>query len=507
MKVQNLKYIIAGFLIFNLQFLMLSEAQAQQLPLYSSYVYNPYLLSPSFAGSLGDEDQTARLMLGHRYQYAGFEGAPSTSVLTLDAPMLKNMGLGGTLYTDKMGLIRQTGLELGYAYRINFNDKATWHLGLSGNAGQQTLDFDGVVAEDITEDILNIGTANKVYINATFGTHVDIQKLTLGFAVQQLTRNQLVYQNYVSNVNFDYGMAPHMLAHVSYQLNGKSGKWGLKPMVVGRIVQGLPAQFDVILKGDYKNKLYITAGYRGGYAASFGVGAKLSKNLILSYTYDHMINDAGPFTGGGNEFTLGYNFFKGSKAPVFDQPVRTDIASDIEQGSGLTQEDVDRLFDEKVAKMREEMQALARENETQRAELQKLNNTIEKLQLTNEEMQVEASKVVVKDGFVTNDLAFETGSAWLNPASNRELDRVAAYMLVNKDVQLDIGGHSDAAGNADVNLILSKKRAAVVYDYLVARGVEAKRMTHEGYGDAKPNGSNETDEGKKQNRRVELKIR
>ncbi|MCB0738571.1 MAG: PorP/SprF family type IX secretion system membrane protein, partial [Bacteroidetes bacterium] len=487
--------------LFTFSFSLLTNAQ--QLPLYSSYVYNPFLLSPSNAGNMEYADQSARLMLGHRYQYAGFEGAPSTSVLTLDAPIARNMGLGGTLYTDKMGLIRQTGLEIGYGYHISFENGIKWHLGASLNAGQQSLDFENALAEDVNENIINLISANKIYVNGSFGTHVNIKELTLGLTIQQLTQNQMVYKNYTSNTEFEYNMAPTFLTYASYSFRTSNSKFGIKPILVTRYISGLPMQFDALIKADVKEKFFLTTGYRGGYALSFGAGARLNDNLILSYTYDHMVNDAGPFTGGGNEFTLGYNFFKGKKAPVFDEvPVSSS------EGTGLTQDQVDQIFEDKLKAMREKMDAMLRANENQRNEISRLNDKIDSLNLSKAQVDNKNDKsVVIKDGFVANNLQFNTGSAWLTLESQKELERIAIYLLNHPEIGLDISGHTDNTGNSEVNLILSKNRAERVYDYLVERGIDKNRMTHNGYGDTKPVASNSAEEGRTKNRRVELKIK
>ena len=502
MRALNIKYAIVGFLIFNLQFVIGNKVSAQQLPLYSSYIYNQMLLSPSFAGNFNDASQTARLMLAHRYQYAGFEGAPTTSLLALDAPFAKqNMGLGGTLFTDKMGLIRQTGFQMAYSYNVKIGEKATWHLGLAANAGQQSLDLAAARAIDINENILNLESANKVFVNGTFGTHITAGKLTAGFAIQQLTRNQLLYQNYTSNVAFSYEQPAHTVGFASYDFDLKGDTFGITPMLTIRHTAGTPIQYDVIVKAHIKHKLFLTAGYRGGYALSFGAGAVLSNNLTLSYTYDHMINDAGPFTGGGNEFTLGYRFFKGSRGPVTPNTPATVI------NQGLTQEEVDRMFEERVQTMRDKMTQLADENASQKEQLERLNKKIDSLHMTHSEMEVAAAEVEVKDGFVANNLQFDSGSAKLTPDSETELDKIAAYLILNEDVQLSISGHTDNTGNAEANLLLSKKRAAAVHSYLVSRGVDNQRMKHEGYGSARPIAENTTAAGRIKNRRVELEIK
>ena len=71
---------------------------------------------------------------------------------------------------------------------------------------------------------------------------------------------------------------------------------------------------------------------------------------------------------------------------------------------------------------------------------------------------------------------------------------------------VEIGGHTDAKGSDDYNQRLSDRRACSVGRYLKGKGIEEGRMTPVGYGESKPIADNETDEGREQNRRVELRI-
>lgn len=491
----------AAFLTLFLIAINLNTATAQQLPLYSSYVYNPMLMSPSFTGVMDAQGQTARLMLGHRYQYAGFEGAPTTSLLALDAPFSsQKMALGGVLYTDVTGLIRQTGFSINYSYKVNLGDNVLWHLGLAANAGQQALDMAAVNAVDMGENILNLESANKVYVNGTFGTHLETGNLNFGFAVQQLTQNQMVFQNYVSNVNFAYDQPAHYYGFASYKIDLKGDTFGITPIIAARYVSGTQLQYDVILKAHIKNKVFVTAGYRGGYALSFGAGAVLNNNLTLSYTYDHMINDASPFTGGGNEFTLGYRFFQGKGLP--QSPGQPNLVG------GLSEDQVNDIFEKKVISMRNKVDSIDQVNSTQKEEIEKLTEGIENLRNADPKVVSEkAAQVSVNNGFLPNNIEFNNSSAKIDAGSTPELDNIAAYLIVNPNVKVSIDGYTDNTGNADANLLLSKKRAAAVLDYLKQRGVNESQMTSDGHGNANPIADNNSENGRLINRRVEIKVK
>ena len=87
------------------------------------------------------------------------------------------------------------------------------------------------------------------------------------------------------------------------------------------------------------------------------------------------------------------------------------------------------------------------------------------------------------------------------------LDKVAAWLNDNPDVNVEISGHTDSVGSDSYNQKLSEDRAKSVYEYFIHEGgVSSKRLSYKGYGKTRPIASNDTEEGRQQNRRVELNI-
>jgi len=115
-------------------------------------------------------------------------------------------------------------------------------------------------------------------------------------------------------------------------------------------------------------------------------------------------------------------------------------------------------------------------------------------------------EVLVNRTFILKNILFETSRAVLIPTSYPELDAFAGYLVKNPQIYIEIGGHTDNTGNEEQNKLLSEKRANTVADYLAVKGVELSRITFKGYGSSKPIANNSTDEGKKQNRRVEFTV-
>ncbi len=101
---------------------------------------------------------------------------------------------------------------------------------------------------------------------------------------------------------------------------------------------------------------------------------------------------------------------------------------------------------------------------------------------------------------------FETGSAQLKDISEYELDNVASVLNKYKNMIVELGGHTDSTGNADANQALSQSRADNVRNYLIGKGISNARLQAVGYGPDRPVDTNDTDEGRQNNRRTEMRI-
>ncbi|HVZ39746.1 MAG TPA: OmpA family protein [Candidatus Kapabacteria bacterium] len=105
-----------------------------------------------------------------------------------------------------------------------------------------------------------------------------------------------------------------------------------------------------------------------------------------------------------------------------------------------------------------------------------------------------------------NNLFFDLGKATLRTESFPELNRVADLLKGTPAMEVEIQGHTDNIGTEATNQTLSENRAEAVAVYLAAHGIDRGRLTVKGYGASKPIASNDTGEGRQQNRRVEFTI-
>lgn len=112
------------------------------------------------------------------------------------------------------------------------------------------------------------------------------------------------------------------------------------------------------------------------------------------------------------------------------------------------------------------------------------------------------------EAVVLKGVQFETDSARLTEKSKEILNGVAATLTAPDaaSVTVEIDGHTDSRASEAYNLMLSQQRAESVRQYLISKGVPAKRLLAKGYGESQPRASNKTEKGRQENRRVEFKI-
>lgn len=117
-------------------------------------------------------------------------------------------------------------------------------------------------------------------------------------------------------------------------------------------------------------------------------------------------------------------------------------------------------------------------------------------------VEVTADKIVIRE-----KIQFDLNKATIKPESHGLLDEIVDVFKENAHIKkVSIEGHTDNQGADAYNQKLSDQRAKSVLEYIVGKGIDAKRLTAKGFGESKPIATNDTEEGKEQNRRVEFMI-
>src|SRR6185295_48981 len=176
--------------------------------------------------------------------------------------------------------------------------------------------------------------------------------------------------------------------------------------------------------------------------------------------------------------------------------------------------------DARAAAAQSEADRLRRENEAQRAASQSdLDRAAqERAQLEKEKAELRAQLLLqfntilqTRDtarGLIVNmsDVLFDTGKFSLRPEAREKLAKVAGIVSGHPGLRLDVEGHTDSVGGDEYNQKLSENRGGSVREYLVGQGMAGGSVSSKGFGKTQPVASNETSNGRQENRRVELVI-
>ena len=116
------------------------------------------------------------------------------------------------------------------------------------------------------------------------------------------------------------------------------------------------------------------------------------------------------------------------------------------------------------------------------------------------------TRIASGNSITLNNLYFDYDSDKILPNSYAEIQRLMLFLKQNKNIKIKIVGHTDNQGSNAYNLDLSRRRAEALMNALIQKGISADRLIAEGKGSTQPITTNDTEEGRAQNRRVEVII-
>jgi type IX secretion system PorP/SprF family membrane protein len=283
---------------------------AQQLPIFNHYYNNPILYNPAETGT----GFFSKGFIHNRKQWAGIQGAPETYLISVDGPVDNGkIGLGGLLFNDNLGIINKTGAYGSYRYKVKINQAHIINFGASLGYLQNTIAFDKIRVEEITENTLLNNVEKRSTLDAGIGILYNYQDIKIGLASYQLFNPQLTYANTSDFTSLNYRLIRHYQMNIAYT-KPLSKNVSLDPAIFLRGAQGMPLQTDVRVYANYDHRLWCGIGYQHNYGVGLSIGSIVYKTIIIGYAYEIPTNSIGPFQRGTHEIMLGYRFMqKGSK--------------------------------------------------------------------------------------------------------------------------------------------------------------------------------------------------
>jgi len=293
---KNIILLIAAFSFIKLN--------AQQLPHYSNYMLNSYIMNPAFGGSNSYFEALSNI----RYQWVGITDAPRTYVLSANGPLkYANMGVGGTVFTDIVGPTRRTGFNLSYAYHLKLTSDIKLSMGLSGGLLQFAVDGSKVILYDQNDVALSSGMQSVLVpdFGAGFYAYPSSKKWYAGISVPQVNQNKLKFFDYQTSTLSK--LATHFYAIGGYKFD-ITDDIKVEPSLCLKYVKPAPFQFDLGVRATYKNKVWLATAYRHKDAVSAMLGYTYQENLTVAYAYDFTTTNIRKYSSGSHEIVIGIRF-------------------------------------------------------------------------------------------------------------------------------------------------------------------------------------------------------
>lgn len=291
------KIIVAALALFTI-----CGANSQQDAMLSQYMFNGLFLNPAYAGS--HKYMTSSLL--HRSQWVNFDGAPATYLVSIDGPIKsKNMGLGGVIMHDRIGITQETSLHVDYAYHIKAG-KGKLALGARAGGSVYTADLDEIKVWDSNDQVYMGGRSTSFLPRFGAGIYYFSERWYAGLSVPTLIAYQKDY-SFSVDVNDATMLERHYYLTGGYVFDVNEN-WKVKPSMLTKFLPKAPVQADFNLAFLYKDMLWLGGSYRTGDAAVFMIEYQANGRFRIGYAYDMTITDIRNYSGGSHEIMLGYDF-------------------------------------------------------------------------------------------------------------------------------------------------------------------------------------------------------
>lgn len=540
---KKLKYTLAIIMFPMLVF-------SQQMPHYSLYMLNDVVINPSLISAKSDN----QIALMVRDQWTGFEGAPKTQSISYYNVEHQKFGRGIRIVNDNTGPISMLSGTVSGSYLIPIENRNKFSVGASANILQYKIENSNIILENdgVIDPAMNGGLTDKVIGNsASLGFNYFSDKFNIGASIINILNSNLN----LSNTGVENSLVNHYYFNAAYNFNTSEGMI-ISPSILFKKVGASNVQMDINLKTSLNSTIWAGLSYRTNDAVIAMFGLNLS-DYTIGYSYDVTTTTMNIPSYGSHGIVMTYRLKSKEKdsdndgvldkddecpktpgllelngCPDRDQDGIKDKNDECPDFPGLTKNNgcPDRDSDGIIDRYDRcpEIPGIQQLNGCPDSDGDGLQDELDdcpfiKGSLRNQGcpdtikiIQQDTIKVFVKiPSFIdtitevtwvniplwADRVHFDFNKDNLDENSKIILIKIAEFLILNTDNDLQINGHADERGTDKYNLKLSKRRAESVYKYLVAQGVNKKRLSTKALGESeKVIGSHD------KNRRVEFEV-
>ena len=258
--------------------------QGQQMPQYTQYMFNDFVINPAVAGI----DNHYQIRTNHRFQWVGLMDPPLTNSLAFYGPHAKmDMGYGADVYNDVTGPTSRTGLTGSYAYNIALTGDIRLSMGISASIMQYRIDGTQLNPKDVSDpSILNM-VSTSYLPDAGLGLYNKLEIFD--------NRNGL--NRLKTHVN--------LIGAYHWRLDDE---WLIEPSIMIRGTAPKELNFDVTTRVEWSKMIWGALSYRNQESVGILMGYVHEDQFIFGYAYDIGISTLRKYNTGTHEIMIGYRF-------------------------------------------------------------------------------------------------------------------------------------------------------------------------------------------------------
>ncbi|TXI82325.1 MAG: type IX secretion system membrane protein PorP/SprF [Flavobacteriales bacterium] len=282
-----------------------SKLFAQQEVMVSQYMFNQLFLNPAYAGS--HPYMSGSLL--HRSQWLKVEGAPRTSMMAVDAPLMKGkMGAGLSIVHDQIGVSRDLDIAGHYAYHIRVSPGSKLAFGMRAGLSIYSARLSELTFWDTNDQVFQSDLTNQPVGKFGFGLYWYDTYSYVGLSVPTIyAADGKIAMNAKGAID-DY-FTQHYYLHAGrvFSLNES---FDLKPSTMIKYTPAAPIEADVNCNVLYRERIWLGLGYRTGDALVGMLEYQVNPMLRVGYAYDMTTSKLRTHTSGSHEVMLGFDFGK-----------------------------------------------------------------------------------------------------------------------------------------------------------------------------------------------------
>lgn len=290
------------YFAITLVFITLASTQAQQDPQYTQYMYNMNVINPAYAGS----KEGLALGLLYRSQWVSINDAPKTATFSAHSPVGKNVGIGLSIVSDKIGPVEETNTYADFSYTLNLGGEHRLAFGLKAGATFQKIglysDIGNGYVPDANDEAFSENTSNT-HLNIGAGLFYYTDKYYLSFSIPNMLKN--TYLDITNNgQEFKYGTdVMHYFLSAGYVFN-LSDNTKFKPSFLLKSAFEAPTSLDVSANFLFFEKFELGATYRLDDSVGAMANFAITPSLRIGYAYDYVTSELNVRTSGSHEIML-----------------------------------------------------------------------------------------------------------------------------------------------------------------------------------------------------------